>query len=80
MPNAAAPYNTDHLLSLLPDSVERGEIVGGHYIFLAPCSDALKATVPYVRIDAPGIDRAAVHAKLNAEIVDFFDRKLPKSD
>ncbi len=72
--------NTDHLLRLLPASVERGEVVGGHYIFLAPCSDALKAAVPFLCIDAPGIDRAAVHAKLNAEIVDFFDRKLPKSD
>jgi hypothetical protein len=30
--------------------------------------------------DVSGMDRTAVHAKLNAEIVDFFDRKLPKPD
>lgn len=75
-------WNTDHLLSLLPASVERGELPGGHYVFLGPCSDALKAAVPAICIDAPGadgaaIDRVALHAKLNAEIVDFFDRTLP---
>jgi predicted dienelactone hydrolase len=71
-------WNTDHLLSLLPAGVERGELAGGHYVFLAPCGDGLKAAMPAICNDAPGIDRTAQHARLNAEIVDFFDRKLPK--
>ncbi|AMP04116.1 alpha/beta hydrolase family protein [Collimonas pratensis] len=70
-------WNTDHLLSLLPASVERGEVAGGHYVFLAPCSETLKAAAPAICNDAAGIDRSALHARLNAEIVDFFDRKLP---
>ncbi|MEO6920684.1 MAG: dienelactone hydrolase [Collimonas sp.] len=73
-------WNTDHLLSLLPASVERGELPGGHYVFLAPCSAALQAAVPLICNDPPGVDRAALHAKLNAEIVDFFDHKLPPAN
>jgi predicted dienelactone hydrolase len=70
------PWNTDHLLSVLPANVERGEVQGGHFVFLAPCSAALTAAVPDVCVDARGVDRAAIHAKLNGEIVDFFNRTL----
>jgi len=70
------PWNTDHLLSLLPPATEHGELPGGHYIFLAPCSAALRAGFPEGCTDAAGIDRAALHAMLNAEIVDFFNRTL----
>lgn len=73
-------WNTDHLLSLLPASVERGELAGGHYVFIAPCSAVMKSRTPYLCVDAPGVDRVAEHAQLNAEIVDFFNRKLPKPD
>ncbi|AEK62655.1 alpha/beta hydrolase family protein [Collimonas fungivorans] len=73
-------WNTDHLLSLLPASVEHGELAGGHYVFIAPCSAVMKARTPYLCVDAPGVDRVAEHAQLNAEIVDFFNRKLPKPD
>jgi predicted dienelactone hydrolase len=73
-------WNTDHLLSLLPASVERGELAGGHYVFIAPCSDEMKTAMPFLCVDAPGVDRVAEHARLNAEIIDFFDRKLPKSE
>lgn len=69
-------WNTDHLLSILPATVERGEVHGGHFVFVAPCSPALTAVVPDVCTDAKGIDRAAIHAKLNGEIVDFFNRTL----
>jgi predicted dienelactone hydrolase len=49
----------------------------GHYVFLAPCSEALRAAVPEICSDPPGIDRAVIHARLNAEMVDFFRRTLP---
>jgi len=70
------PWNTDHLLSVLPTSVEHGEVQGGHFVFVAPCSAALAKAVPEVCVDAKGIDRAAIHAKLNNEVVDFFNRTL----
>jgi predicted dienelactone hydrolase len=70
------PWNSDHLLSVLPSTVERGEVQGGHFVFVAPCSAALTAAVPDVCVDAKGVDRVTIHAKLNDEIVDFFNRKL----
>jgi len=72
------PWNADHLLSLLPPATERGELPGGHYIFLAPCSAALRVGFPEGCTDAAGIDRTTMHARLNAEIVDFFNRTLTK--
>ena len=70
-------FNTDPLLRALPGPVEAAEVPGGHYVFLAPCSDAIKAAAPVICTDPPGVDRARVHTQLNAEIVAFFDRTLP---
>jgi len=70
-------YNAEPLLRALPRPAESAEVAGNHFVFLAPCTDGLKALVPMICTDAPGVDRAAVHARLNAEIVAFFDRALP---
>ena len=69
-------WNADHVLAGLPHPAETGVVHGGHYVFLAPCSDALRALAPAICIDAPDVDRAAEHARLNREIVEFFDRTL----
>ena len=69
-------WNANRLLDLLPNPAELSEVPGDHYVFLAPCSEQLKAAAPELCTDAPGIDRNTLHASLNAEIVDFFDRKL----
>jgi predicted dienelactone hydrolase len=52
-------------------------VPGVHFVFLAPCSDGLKAAAAIICTDPPGVDRAAVRAALDAEIVAFFDRTLP---
>jgi len=70
-------FNTDPLLRAFGRPVEQAEVPGDHYVFLAPCSAALKAVAAVICTDAPGVDRAAIHAVLNAEIVAFFDRTLP---
>ena len=70
-------FNTDPLLRALPRPVEQGEVPGNHFVFLAPCSEALKAVAATICTDPPGVDRAAVHTTLNREIVDFFIRTLP---
>lgn len=70
-------FNTDPLLRALPRPAEQAEVPGGHFVFLAPCTDAIKAAAPVICTDPPGVDRARVHAQLNAEIVAFFDRSLP---
>ena len=69
-------WNADHLLAILPPTTEHGVLPGGHYIFLNTCSDALRKDAPDICTDPPGMDRTALHVKLDAEIVDFFDRTL----
>lgn len=69
-------WNTDHVLSLLPRDTEHGTLAGGHYVFLAPCGKEMLERTPEICVDRAGVDRLALHTKLNNEIVDFFDRKL----
>ena len=48
----------------------------GHFIFLAPCSPAQNSQIPDLCTDPPGVDRAAIHANVNREILDFFNWTL----
>lgn len=61
--------NAERIRSFLPRA--------GHYVFLAPCSAAFRREAPPICVDPPGVDRAAIHDRLNAEIVDFVRRTLP---
>ncbi|SMF20767.1 Predicted dienelactone hydrolase [Tistlia consotensis] len=47
----------------------------GHFVFLAPCSARLAASLPALCRDAPGVDRAALHRQMNAEIARFLDAR-----
>jgi predicted dienelactone hydrolase len=69
-------WNAERVLGLLPRPPEHVTVPGGHYVFLAPCSPALAARVPELCLDPPGVDRIGIHARINAEILDFFDRSL----
>ncbi|MFI4986052.1 MAG: alpha/beta hydrolase family protein [Alphaproteobacteria bacterium] len=69
-------WNTRRVLAALPRPVEHASVAGGHFVFLAPCPAALAAEVPVLCSDPPGVDRAAIHRQINAEILDFFDRTL----
>jgi predicted dienelactone hydrolase len=61
-------------LKMPPDShtVEGAD----HFVFLAPCSEALAANAPQICSDAGGFDRAAFHRKFNQSVVDFFSTNL----
>ncbi|AIY43362.1 putative lipoprotein signal peptide [Collimonas arenae] len=48
----------------------------GHYDFLAPCSAFLASREPEICTSAPGFDRVAFHAMLNASVVGFFNKTL----
>jgi predicted dienelactone hydrolase len=48
----------------------------GHYVFLAPCSEALAKAVPQICEDAPGVNRTSVHEDLNRSMVKFFREQL----
>ncbi|WP_041770823.1 dienelactone hydrolase family protein [Metapseudomonas resinovorans] len=48
----------------------------GHFVFMAPCPEALEAVAPHVCEDADGVDRNAIHERLSVEAVRFFSRTL----
>ena len=71
------PWNAERIRKLLPTPPDYVVVEGaGHFIFLPPCSPALAAQAPPICADPPGIDRAAFHEQLNAEMVAFFRRTL----
>ncbi len=47
-----------------------------HFVFIAPCSERLKAIAPAICNDAPGVDRQAIHQQLNRDVVAFFQARL----
>jgi predicted dienelactone hydrolase len=47
-----------------------------HFVFLAPCSEALRAAVPPICQDPAGFDRTAFHRAFNQSLVDFFGTRL----
>jgi len=68
-------WNADVVAAGLPHAPEVVTVPGDHYVFLPPCPPAMAADVPKeVCTDAPGIDRAVIHATIGEELVDFFDR------
>jgi predicted dienelactone hydrolase len=69
-------WNAEHVIGLLPRPPERATVPGGHYVFLSPCSAAATSAAPQLCVDAAGVDRAQIHAQINPEILDFFDRTL----
>ena len=71
------PWNAERIAQMLPRPPEYRLIEGaGHFVFLAPCPAVLAARVPQICTDPPGVDRAAVHARVNAEMIEFFRRTL----
>jgi predicted dienelactone hydrolase len=64
--------NTRSLAASLPQPPQLQYVPGGHFIFTDICSPALRAEAPGVCVDAEGVDRAATHADVEAEIVKFF--------
>ncbi len=73
----AHPWNAERIAQMLPARPEYEVIErAGHYVFLAPCPALLALRLPTICKDPRGVDRAAIHARLNAEMVDFFRRTL----
>ena len=71
-----AEGNIFALAAALPDSPRQETVPGGHFIFVDPCPPALEAEAPAICKDAPGVDRAAVHRRIEVEIGDFLRRNL----
>ena len=48
----------------------------GHFVFLAPCPEALRQELEEICEDPKGVDRKAVHAVMNKAVVAFFQKHL----
>lgn len=69
--------NARHLQPLLPTLV-RATVVpkADHWVFLAPCSPALAKEASAICTDPSGVDRAQVHARIDADALAFFRHAL----
>jgi predicted dienelactone hydrolase len=73
-PNA---WNSDLIERRLPSKPEVHKPPrSGHFSFLAPCTRALARAVPLICTDPAGLDRAAFHEELDADVVRFFQEHL----
>ena len=49
----------------------------GHFVFLAPCPEALRKEIEEICEDPKGVDRKAWHTLMNQAVVAFFKKNLP---
>lgn len=72
-----APYYAEPVRAALPRPAEFHAVAGaGHFDFMAPCPPGMARAVPAICGSAPGFDRDAFHARLNAEVVRFMTQAL----
>ncbi|MCD5990774.1 MULTISPECIES: alpha/beta hydrolase family protein [Pseudomonas] len=73
----AVDQNAEALARKLPQTPDYKLLAGaGHFVFMAPCSDELRATSPVICNDREGVDREDIHRNLSAEAVRFFENAL----
>lgn len=69
--------DSGQVTALMPAKPERHDVANaGHFSFLAPCSDGLRAVAPQICIDQQGFDRAAFQQEFTSAIVRFFRAHL----
>jgi predicted dienelactone hydrolase len=69
--------NALHLRPFVPELSRVTEVPkADHWVFLAPCSTALAKDAGGICKDPPGVDRAKVHRRINADAVAFFRKTL----
>lgn len=71
-----ASHNALSLARGLPSKPISVVVPGRHFIFIDPCPALLAAEVPLICEDAAGIDRAAIHRKLQSDVADFLLQRL----
>ncbi len=69
-------WNADHIAALLPERPEVVSVPGNHFVFIAPCPAEIATKFPEACTDDAGIDRAAIHRQIAAELIAFFTRTL----
>jgi len=70
-------YNVLHIAPLLQTLYGIRMIPkAGHYVFLSPCSPALAKHAPDICKDPEGVNRVAIHSRINAGALAFFHKTL----
>lgn len=73
----AVDKNAEALARKLPQTPDYKRLAGaGHFVFMAPCSEARRAAAPLLCNDREGVDREDIHRNLSAEAVRFFASAL----
>ena len=71
------PWHAERIAQNLPVPPEYVVLEGaGHFVFLAPCSPTFALIAKQACTDPAGVDRIAIHEKLNAEMIAFFRKSL----
>jgi predicted dienelactone hydrolase len=73
---APPPANAQRYAGAIPGSTVLEVPGAGHYTFLDVCTPLGVRAVPALCADAPGVDRSAIHARVAADAIEFFDRTL----
>jgi len=69
--------NAEHVRPLIKTLVGVKSVPkADHWVFIAPCSPELAKELPVICSDPPGVDRAKVHAQIEADALAFFNKTL----
>jgi predicted dienelactone hydrolase len=74
--NLKADGNIIALAATLPRPPRQETVPGGHFIFVDPCPAVVEAVAPAACRDSAGVDRAAVHRRIETEIASFLRQHL----
>lgn len=72
----AAMANALALAANLPAPPQEVVVPGRHFVFIDPCPDKIATDAAMICRDGPGIDRAAIHLKLENDIASFLTTHL----
>jgi len=72
-------WNSGIVRKELPKPPDEHVVPGvDHFVFLAPCSEALAKAAPSICTDPPGFSREEFHASFNRAVVGFFSTELKR--
>lgn len=71
-----AAKNALALARNLPRPPQESTVPGRHFVFVDSCPEAVAAEATLVCLDEPGVDRPAVHRRLESEITEFLKGNL----
>jgi predicted dienelactone hydrolase len=71
-----AEGNIFALAAALPRPPRQESVPGGHFVFIDPCPPAVAELLPAACKDAAGVDRAAIHRRVETEVADFLRNNL----